>query len=137
MLLPHLLDKLICDGPFARAALIVLGSDRRSATIHTAVGDGLEDGSEISLNDPLSPVINCLTNVKSFNAKGLQDLLSPLGITSYAISPLNVENSTPVVLYADCGKDGALAFDARRIFRYVVGLINNTLPTLPGGLPSK
>ena len=136
-LLKHLLDKLICDGPFMRAALIVLGSDRRSATIHTAVGDGLQDGSEISLNDPLSPVINCLTNVKSFNAKGLTDLLSPLGITSYAISPLNVENSTPVVLYADCGEDGSLAFDARRIFRYVVGLINNTLPNLPGGLPTK
>ena len=40
-----------------------------------------------------------------------------------------------MTLYADCGKDLVITFEARRIFRSVVDLLNHILPQLPGGLP--
>lgn len=134
-LLSATLNLLVADAPYARAALILLSNERVSAKIHTSVGLGLENGSTIAVEDPLSPLALCLTQIKSFNAKGLEDNISPLGITSYAVSPVKVSNETPVVLYADCGIDRPLPLEARRIFRLVVGLLNHILPSLPGGLP--
>jgi hypothetical protein len=136
-LLTRLMGLLISDGPFIRAALITLTPQRESADIYTAVGDGFLDGDTIAVKDPLSPLSLCLTQIKSFNAKAMDDSISPFGITSYAISPIKIEFESPVVLYADCGIDRPLPLEARKIFRLVIGLINHTLPRLPGGLPKK
>lgn len=137
-LLSSVLTLLITDGPYARAALLLLGNERQSATIHTAVGDGFDGAAQIVVEDPLSPLALCLTKINSFNAQGLEDTLSPFGITSYAVSPINLKAATaPVVLYADCGIDRSLPMEARKIFRLVVGLLNHILPELPGGLPKR
>jgi HD-like signal output (HDOD) protein len=134
-LLSGVMNLLITDGPYARAALLLLGDERHSATVHTAIGDGFNRGSEIAVDDPLSPLALCLTKINSFNCQGLEDTLSPFGITSYAVSPIKVKTKAPVVLYADCGIDRSLPMEARKIFRLVVGLLNRILPGLPGGLP--
>lgn len=136
-LLVRLMSLLISDGPFVRAALITLTNNRESADIHTAIGDGFENGDTIAVSDPLSPLALCLTQIKSFNSKHMNDSISPFGITSYAISPIRITSEVPVVLYADCGVDRPLALEARKIFRLVVGLINRTLPRLSGGLPNR
>lgn len=136
-LLNKVLNILITAGPYRRAALIVLGNGNKSAMIHTEVGTGLGKGAQIPIDDPLSPLALCLTKLRSFNAKGVEDVLSPFGLTSYALSPIKVKHTAPVVLYADCGLDKPLALEARKIFRLVVGLLNTVLPRLPGGLPQR
>jgi len=136
-LLTGLLQILINDAPFLRAALIVLSEDRTRAFIHTAVGDGLSSGHLIALDDPLSPLALCLTKVKSFNSQEIQDALSPFGISSYALSPVRLTNKNPVLLYADCGLQSPITFEARKVFRRVVGMLNSRLPELPGSLPMK
>jgi HD-like signal output (HDOD) protein len=136
-LLERLLKLLITDGPFVRAALLMLTEHRKTAEIHTAVGEGFVEEEEIRVKDPLSPLALCLTKIKSFNAKTIEDLISPFGISSYAVSPVKIRSDAPIVLYADCGLNQPLPMEARRIFRLVVGLLNQTLPRLPGGLPKK
>lgn len=128
--LEDVMQRLIYRGPFARAAVLELSEDRRKAAILASVGEGLETGSTISFKDPLSPVAGCRTQVKSFNAGNVEETVAPFGITSFAVSPLNVEHTTPVALYADCGHDDSMPFEARRIFRYLVALINNIMPTI-------
>lgn len=134
-LLKQLLQTLTNSSPFIRAALITLATDKRSACVHVAVGTGLTSGATIALSDPLSPLATCLTQVRSFNAQNAPNHISPLGVSSFAVSPIRVDNNTPVFLYADCGSEDSLTFEARRIFRYIVGLLNQVLPNLPGGLP--
>lgn len=134
-LLTTTLKLLTNDNLFSRAALMVLAPDRRSAIIHVGVGPGIKNGQRIPLRDPLSPLATCLTKIRSFNAKGVRDHAAPLGISSYAVSPLTVKHDTPVVLYADCGENGSMTMESRRIFRFVIGLINQSLQTLPGSLP--
>ena len=136
-LLSKVLTILITAGPYKRAALIVVGLGNKNAMIHTEVGTGLGKGASIPIDDPLSPLALCLTKLRSFNAKGLEDVLSPFGITSYALSPIRLKHNSPVVLYADCGLDKPLALEARKVFRLVVGLLNTVLPRLPGGLPPR
>ena len=136
-LLVKIMKLLINEGPFVRAALIVLQSDRLGAEIHTAVGEGFVENESITVRDPLSPLALCLTKIKSFNVKNYQDLLSPFGVSAYAVSPIKVKHDAPVVLYADCGLDKPLPMDARKVFRLVVGLLNQTLPRMSGGLPKK
>lgn len=136
-LLTTVMNLLITDGPYARAALILLTKERQSAIIHTAIGQGIQNGETLIVEDPLSPLALCLTKINSFNCQGLEDTMSPLGITSYAISPLKMKQGTPVVLYADCGYDRPLPLEARKIFRLVMGLLNRILPALPGGLPKR
>ncbi|MCB0359200.1 MAG: hypothetical protein KDD44_06180, partial [Bdellovibrionales bacterium] len=119
-------------GPFQRVAVLELSKDRRCAEILYSVGDGLSPGMQIDLHDPLCPLATCLPQVKSFNAAGLSNDIAPLGITSYAVSPLDIENDTPIALYADCG-DQSVPFEARRVFRYLIELLNNILPNLERG----
>lgn len=136
-LLLRLMNMLISEATFDRAALITLKGHRQTADIHTAIGDGFVDGAEITVKDPLSPLSLCLNQIKSFNVKNFSDDIAPFGVSSYAISPIRVKHSEPVVLYADCGEDRPLAFEARKMFRLVVGLLNRTLPGMEGGLPEK
>ncbi len=136
-LLLRLMNMLISEATFDRAALITLKGHRQTADIHTAIGEGFIDGAEITVRDPLSPLSLCLNQIKSFNVKNFTDDIAPFGVSSYAISPIRVSHSEPVVLYADCGEDRPLAFEARKMFRLVVGLLNRTLPGMEGGLPAK
>lgn len=131
-----LLVLLVKKAPFIRVALLVVRGNRRSALVQAAVGRGLKEGVSIPVQDPLSPVALCSTRVTSFNTKTAVDLTAPFGVTAYALSPLKVKYLSPVLLYADCGSEGALPFEARRVFRLAVGLVNGVLPNLPGTLPS-
>ena len=136
-IIDELLHILVDNGPFERSALFVLGADRRTATIFQAVGFDLENPDHVKVTDPFSPLAACFTKIKSYNADGITDTVSPFGITSYAMSPVGVNHETPVILYADCGVDEPLTFESRRLFRYVLALVNETLNELPGSLPNQ
>ncbi len=131
-LLSELLERLT-KGPFEKAALIVVSKDKKSALVVAARGTEFGAGQRIWLNDPLSPLAQCFSKVQSFGIR--ENEASPFGSKSFALAPIDVDHETPVALYADCGEKGAITFEARRIFRTVVEILNKKLPTLPGGLP--
>ncbi len=135
-LLEEIIVNLIGEGPFVRAAVFVVSENRRSAAVLRAAGNDLIAGTEVAFSDPTNPLAICMQQVRSFNNGGVKDLSAPLGISSYAVAPINVRHNTPVFLYADCGSERSMTFEARKLFRYVVGLLNSTLPNIDGDLPS-
>ncbi|MCB0329332.1 MAG: HDOD domain-containing protein [Bdellovibrionales bacterium] len=130
-LLTSLLQKLV-DGPFEKAALIVVSQDRKHAIVVAARGP-IGNGQRIEITDPLSPLAQCFTKVQSFSSRVNE--ASPFGCKSFAVAPIDADHDTPVALYADCGENGAISFEARRIFRTVVTILNQKLPQIPGGIP--
>jgi hypothetical protein len=122
-LLANLLQQLV-DGPFEKAALICVARDRKSALVIASRGP-IGNGQQFELNDPLSPLAQCFSKVQSFASKANE--ASPFGCKSFALAPIDADHDTPVALYADCGDDGALSFEARRIFRTVVDVLNQKL----------
>ncbi len=136
-LLARILLLLVSEGMFSRAALISLSPSRDEAEIHLAVGEGFAQDGVIQVTDPLSPLALSLTKIQSFNSRGIEDSLSPFGVSAYAVSPIQARHKTPVVLYADCGLLLPLPLESRKIFRVVIDLLNQTLPRLKGGLPKK
>lgn len=132
-LLSELLDMLTEGGPFKKSALIVVSKDRKQALVVTARGEGIGNGQRLILDDPLSPLAQCFSKVQSFGTRESKN--SPFGSKSFALAPIDADHDTPVALYADCGNDGAISFEARRVFRTVVELLNQQLPKVPGGIP--
>ena len=132
-LLSQILAKLVKPGPFEKAALIVVSKDRKTAIVVACRGPTFGGGQTLQLDDPLNPLAQCLSKVQSFGRKN--NNISPFGSKAFAVSPIDADHDTPVALYADCGENGALTFESRRIFRNVVEILNQKLPTLPGGIP--
>lgn len=132
-LLGEILQILVGQGPFEKSALIVLSKDRKSAIVVAARGPSIGTGQRLVITDPLSPLAQCFAKVQSFGNK--QAECSPFGSKTFAIAPIDADHDTPVALYADCGNDGSLTFEARRIFRNVVDILNERLPSIPGGIP--
>jgi HD-like signal output (HDOD) protein len=132
-LLRSILAILTDSGPFEKSALIVVSKDRKNAIVVAARGPSITCGQTLTLSDPLSPLAQCFSKVQSFGNKGSQE--SPWGSKAFALSPVDADHETPVALYADCGNEGSLTFEARRIFRAVVDILNQKLPTIPGGIP--
>lgn len=132
-LLGSILQKLVHpDGPFNRSALIVVAGDRKSAIVVAARGPSIGNGQQIELDDPLSPLAQCFSKVQSFGNKANEN--SPFGSKAFALSPIDCDHETPVALYADCGDEGSITFEARRVFRNVVNILNQKLPQIPGGV---
>lgn len=132
-LLSCLLAKLVDSGPFEKSALIVVSKDRKQALVVAARGPNIGNGQRITIDDPLNPLAQCFSKVQSFGTK--ENQCSPFGSKAFALAPINADHDTPVALYADCGANGAITFEARRIFRTVVELLNQKLPQIPGGIP--
>jgi HD-like signal output (HDOD) protein len=132
-LLSQLLQSLVDKGPFEKSALIVVSKDRKSAVVVAARGPNIGNGQKLSLDDPLSPLAQCFSKVQSFGNK--ESPVSPFGSKAFALSPIDADHDTPVALYADCGNSATLSFEARRIFRSVVDVLNQRLPSIPGGIP--
>ena len=132
-LLENLLGMLIKPGLFEKSALIVVSKDRKNAIVVAARGPSIGNGQTLIIDDPLSPLAECFSKVQSFGNK--ESKASPFGSKAFALAPIDVAHDTPVALYADCGNDGSLTFESRRIFRTVVDILNEKLPLLPGGLP--
>ncbi|NLF25624.1 MAG: HDOD domain-containing protein [Deltaproteobacteria bacterium] len=132
-LLTDLLERLITEGPFEKSALIVVSKDRQYAIVVAARGPNIGNGQKLSLDDPLSPLARSFSKVQSYGNKRSKE--SPFGSRAFALAPLDADHETPVVLYADCGNNGSITFEARRIFRTVVDVLNQRLPTIPGGIP--
>lgn len=132
-LLTGLLQRLVDHGPFEKSALIVVSKDRKQALVVAARGPGIGNGQRIDLDNPLSPLAHCFSKLQSFSNRKSED--SPWGSKSFALAPIDADHDTPVALYADCGEDGALTFEARRVFRTVVEVLNQKLPQIPGGIP--
>ena len=132
-LLREILGVLTETGPFEKSALIVVAKDRKTALVVAARGPSIDCGQTLILEDPLSPLAQCFSKVQSFGNKSSSE--SPWGSKAFALSPIDADHETPVALYADCGIEGSLTFEARRIFRAVVDILNQKLPTIPGGIP--
>ena len=132
-LLTVLLERLIKEGPFEKSALIVVSKNRQYAIVVSARGPDIGNGQKLSLDDPLSPLAQCFSKVQSFGNK--KSKTSPFGSKAFALAPIDADHETPVALYADCGNNGSLTFEARRIFRTIVEILNQKLPTIPGGIP--
>ena len=132
-LLAQLLEMLVDQGPFEKSALIVVSKDRKTAIVVAARGPDIGNGQKLVLEDPLSPLAQCFSKVQSFGNK--MSPVSPFGSKSFAVAPIDADHDTPVALYADCGNEGSVSFEARRIFRNVVEVLNQKLPTIPGGIP--
>lgn len=132
-LLADLLRTLVDEGPFEKSAIIVVSKDRKQAVVVAARGPGIGNGQKLVLDDPLSPLAQCFSKVRSFSSR--DNACSPWGSRNFALSPIDADHDTPVALYADCGDDGGLTFEARRVFRTVVEILNQRLPQLPGGIP--
>ncbi|MCB0317182.1 MAG: HDOD domain-containing protein [Bdellovibrionales bacterium] len=129
----NILAKLVDQGPFEKTALIVVSKDRKNAIVVASRGPGMGNGLKLELKDPLSPLAKCFSKVQSFGNKSNE--ASPFGSKAFALSPIDADHETPVALYADCGNDASITFEARRIFRTVVDILNRRLPSLPGGIP--
>lgn len=129
-LLEDVMELLIHDGPYSRAALLVVGDDRKSAQVQIGFGRKLQPGLKIFLKDPLSPLALCLTKMNSFNSSFGEDTLAPLGSSSYFVSPLKLKDKNPFVLYVDNGTKKSLSFEARKVFRAVLSLLNQKIPNL-------
>ncbi|MCC6955074.1 MAG: HDOD domain-containing protein [Deltaproteobacteria bacterium] len=125
-LLSNLLTLLVSAGPYQRAALLVMQNNRKLAVVHALAGQSAPTG-KISVDDPISPLALMSTKIRSFNATEVVDFHAPFGISAYAMSPIKVTNLPPVLLYVDCGQARCLPFEGRKIFRLVVGLLNNFL----------
>lgn len=132
-LLSDVLQQLIGEDLFEKSALIVVSQDRKQAIVVAARGPNITNGQRISIEDPLSPLAQCFSKVQSFGNR--ENESSPWGSRAFALAPVDADHQTPVALYADCGSNGAITFEARRIFRTVIDILNNKLPTLPGGIP--
>jgi len=132
-LLSQLLESLVDKGPFEKSALIVVSKDRKSAIVVAARGPNIGNGQRLELDDPLSPLAQCFSKVQSFGNR--ESPVSPFGSRAFALAPIDADHETPVALYADCGNLTALSFEARRIFRTIVDILNQRLPLVPGGIP--
>lgn len=132
-LLASLLDMLVAKGTFEKSALIVVSKDRQKAIVVAARGPNIGNGQKLSIDDPLSPLAQCFSKVQSFGNKEAQ--CSPWGSKAFALAPIDADHATPVALYADCGTSGSITFEARRVFRTVVEILNSKLQQIPGGIP--
>jgi HD-like signal output (HDOD) protein len=132
-LLRDLLSMLVGQGLFQKSALIVVSKDKSKALVVAARGPNITNGQTIIITDPLSPLAECFSKVQSFGNK--ESKVSPFGSKAFALSPIDAPHDTPVALYADCGNEGAIPFEARRIFRNVIDILNEKLPYLPGSIP--
>lgn len=133
-LLERLLTMLVDQSPFESAAIIVVSPENQNAMVVAFRGRTLVEGetSIIELKDPLSPLLNSKSKVVSYSPKKKGN--SPFGCGNYALSPIEVSYKRPVILYADCGDGNILTFEARRLFRKVVDMLNNILPQMEGEL---
>lgn len=132
-LLRDILGILTESGPFEKSALIVVAKDKKSALVVAARGPDITCGQTLIIEDPLSPLAQCFSKVQSFGSKSSNQ--SPWGSKAFAVAPIDADHDTPVALYADCGNTGSITFEARRIFRAVIDILNQKLPTIPGGIP--
>jgi hypothetical protein len=132
-LLAKLLEMLTDKGGFEKSALMVISKDRKKALVVAARGPNIGNGQVLVLDDPFSPLAQCFSKVQSWGNKESEH--SPFGSKSFALSPIDADHDTPVALYADCGNNSAISFEARRVFRIVVEILNQKLPELPGGIP--
>lgn len=132
-LLRELLGMLVGPGLFAKSALIVVAKDKKKAIVVAARGPDIGNGQTLIIDDPLNPLAECFSKVQSFGNK--ESKASPFGSRAFAVAPIDAPHDTPVALYADCGNEGAVPFEARRIFRNVVDILNQKLPYLPGSIP--
>ena len=132
-LLRDLLGMLVGHGLFEKSALIVVAKDKKKALVVAARGPQIKNGQTLLIDDPLSPLAECFSKVQSFGNK--ESKVSPFGSKAFALSPIDAPHETPVALYADCGNEGAIPFEARRIFRNVIDILNEKLPYLPGSIP--
>jgi hypothetical protein len=121
---------LIEDGPFKRASLIEFSPDKCNFKVVNQNGSDFELEQPVIVNSPWSPVAMASTQIRSFPSPEANDPLSPMGSNAFAISPLRGKADQRIALYADCGHNGVVPFEARRVFRVAVGVLNNILPTL-------
>jgi HD-like signal output (HDOD) protein len=129
-LIAVLLTTLIQQG-FQKAAIIVTSKDKSEGLIVAARGQ-LEPGTRFKLNAANSSIAHGISRIQSTKDTSGESTL--FDSSTYATAPLKADHQTTVTLYADCGPDVVINFEARRLFRSVVKSVNILMPRLPGGL---
>jgi HD-like signal output (HDOD) protein len=133
-LIAKILGALVDNGTFKKTALLVVSSDKKNAMVVAARGlDKNQAGIKMLIEGDISPISQSISKIQSFGSTASKE--SPFGSRTYALSPIDADHETPVFLYADCGNEGSITFEARRVFRTVVEILNKKLPSLPGGIP--
>jgi HD-like signal output (HDOD) protein len=127
-----LLEILIQNG-FRNVALLVLSFDNSCAFVPAARGINIHSGSRVEIKDNFILIAKGSSKVQS--TKTADAKTSLFGSSTFAVAALEADHVTPVCLYADCGKDIPISFEARRVFRHAILTINEHLPKLSGGLP--
>ena len=131
-LLLLLLDMLVKQG-FSKSALLVVSCEDSECLVIAARGKGVSVGERFTIDNPLSPILQKRSKVQS--AKGTNSHVSPFGSATFAVAPVEADHPTTVCLYADCGTDEVISFELRRVFRYVMKVVNAQMPLLACGLP--
>lgn len=116
---------------FESAAIIVVSQDKTEGLVTAARGSILP-GTILKLDPAFSPIAQGISKVQSSKDSGVGS--PPFGSSTFAVAPLTADHQSPVCLYADCGKDNAISFETRRIFRGLVNIINTILPRVPGAI---
>lgn len=123
---------LLVQNGFENVALIVSSKDKSEGLVIAARGIKGSPGHRFKITAPSSPIAEGYSKVQSANHPSNEQ--GPLGSSTFAVAPLQLDHTTPVSLYCDCGENAVISFEARRVFRHLVAQVNALLPSLPGGL---
>ena len=134
-LITSLLEKLIQIDLFEKSALIVVSKDKKYAIVVAARGPNISNGQHLRLDDILSPLSQRLSKIISFGTEA--NVSSPFGSKTFALAPIDANYETNVFLYADCGNNESVPFEARRVFRTAVEMLNQYLPIVKGSIPNE
>jgi HD-like signal output (HDOD) protein len=124
--------EMMTQNSFQNICLLIVNKKVETALILAARGKNIKAGTALQINGEMGPFYDGFSKVISSPTR--QSSSSPLGSSTYAVSPLQIDHSLPILLYADCGQNEIISFEARRIFRHIVRSINQRLPRLPGGI---
>lgn len=125
------LSLLVNEKIFERIALIVVTRDQKRASVWSS--RGYEKKTLLELQNSCSALAVCLSRIYSVGHPTRTS--SPLGSSSFALSPVFSGESYSLSLYADFGSHEIFPFDARRTFRAVVALLASILQDLEGPYP--
>lgn len=123
---------LLVQNGFENVALIVSSKDKTEGLVIAARGPKGTPGHRFKITAPSSPIAEGYSKVQSANHPSNEQ--GPLGSSTFAVAPLELDHTTQVSLYCDCGENAVISFEARRVFRHLVAQVNSLLPSLPGGL---
>ncbi len=124
--------EILVQAGFENALIMVVNKKAAKGMVLAARGRSYRSGNIFEVSSTMGPFYEAFSQVKSSRSNG--DTESPFGPSTFAIAPIQLDHSLPVLIYCDCGEEGVINFESRRIFRHIVRTLNYRLPRLPGGI---